>query len=480
MGIAVELSNLGPLRSASIDLTDLTLLIGDNNTGKTFAATVIHRVLGADRPGAWYSRLEARAPDGLLQQVAEVLDEPGEGRASCEESRFELDEESLQWVRRAAQQALEAYGESVRDSITYAYGTESRRLRRRTASRHASDCFLRIDNPEPRWQLEIRFDSDQVRANPPDPNDLLNFERVRSLADGRGVPSPYPGGSRADRHRLVRFMPRWVNDALFDGWPDRAVHLPADRTGIMQSHNMLAGATARQAARAGLRPVRVDTLPGTSADFLSLVLEMPERLQYFGRGKSTFRAEVLRFEKDLRATIDLDHSTNGVDAIVANTAEGRFPMTRVSSMLSELAPLLLVLKAPGLHVDHLTIDEPEAHLHPEMQVRVASFLATLVERGLRVVLTTHSDFFVSQINNMMRRRELATNGNRSGDPSELGLEPSKVQALRFFRNNGWCTASELRPDRLDGVDESTFTDVMRAQYFETAELVNGLLESVAE
>lgn len=40
-------------------------------------------------------------------------------------------------------------------------------------------------------------------------------------------------------------------------------------------------------------------------------------------------------------------------------------------------------------------------------------------------------------------------------------------------------ARESVPDHLDGIDESTFTDVMRSQYDETAELVNELLEAAA-
>ncbi len=177
--------------------------------------------------------------------------------------------------------------------------------------------------------------------------------------------------------------------------------------------------------------------------------------------------------------IEVDQRSDGLDAIVAATPEGRFPMARASSMLSELAPLLLVLKSSEF-VDHITIDEPEAHLHPGMQVRVASFLAELVNSGMGLVLTTYSDFFVSQFNNMMRRHELSASSSSESRSDGPTLTRSKVCSLTFSRENGWCVARESVPDRLDGIDESMFTDVMREQFGETARLVNELIGSAAE
>ena len=247
----------------------------------------------------------------------------------------------------------------------------------------------------------------------------------------------------------------------------------------MQSHSVLAGSVIRQAASAGIRPIKYGTLTGTAADFLSLVLEIPESLvdlkdQY---RPSRFDPLVDKFEEDLQVKIEVDANIEGMDSIVAVTSEGRFPMARTSSMLSELAPLLLVLRTP-YSVDHLTIDEPEAHLHPAMQMRVASFLARLVNNGVRIVLTTHSDFFITQFNNMMRVHELSDSADNPFDlPS---IDRSRVRSLRFSRENGACVAQSVEPDRIDGVDESTFTDVMRMQYDTTSKLVNDLIDSSNE
>ena len=199
-------------------------------------------------------------------------------------------------------------------------------------------------NAQLRWELEIRFDSDQVTAVPPDPaaflSRVLDSDAIRETTGMyRRSPTAYGRETSARQMHYLRFLPSRVSAVLFDSWPINAIHLPADRTGIMQSHNVLAGATARQAATAGIRPIKIETLPGTSADFLSLILEIPEGISYFGPRPSRFASQVQEFERDLRAVIEIDQRSDGMNAIVAVTSEGRFPMARASSMLSELAPL---------------------------------------------------------------------------------------------------------------------------------------------
>ena len=164
---------------------------------------------------------------------------------------------------------------------------------------------------------------------------------------------------------------------LFPGWPWNAVHLPANRTGIMQSYQVLAGAVVRQSAAAGIRPIEFDPLPGTSADFLSLLLYDEERLGWMPP-EERFGSLIEDFEKDLRAEIALDQRANSTAAVMAVTPEGAFPLSRASSMLSEMAPILLALKGTICRADHLTIDEPESHLHPAMQRK-----GRLVPRGCR-------------------------------------------------------------------------------------------------
>ena len=483
MSISIELSNLGPLRSAELDVADLALLIGENNTGKTFFATVLHRVLGTTpSTPSWRRQQLEEVPDQIREWVREVLDGHSSDTADLGTGEFSPNNATRRWANKSTTDILEGYGKAVRDQISYAFGVETSRLRRRTRSRYASNCYLRIRSSRPKWEIEIRFDSDAVNITPPDAaswiDSVLDSDAVRKSAqEYRHSRIALSSETRFFLGYGPNTFMRRAVAVLFEQWPRSAIHLPADRTGIMQSHNVLAGATARQSVRAGIRPIEIETLAGTSADFLALVLEILEGMSHSAGESTRFDTLVRKFEKDLRASIEVDTRVDGMEAIVAVTSEGRFPMGRSSSMLSELAPLILVLKSPYVYVEHITIDEPEAHLHPEMQVRVASFLATLVNAGVRIVLTTHSDFFIAQFNNMMRLNELSVSSGRSQSYDLPRLDRTKVRALRFSRENGWCAARKSEPDRVDGIDESTFTNPMRSQYRDTARLVNELLEA---
>ena len=47
------------------------------------------------------------------------------------------------------------------------------------------------------------------------------------------------------------------------------------------------------------------------------------------------------------------------------------------------------------------VDEPELNLHPENQRRIARLFARLANIGIKVFITTHSDFIVKELNTLI-------------------------------------------------------------------------------
>ena len=81
-------------------------------------------------------------------------------------------------------------------------------------------------------------------------------------------------------------------------------------------------------------------------------------------------------------------------------------MHLTSSMVKELAGLVLYLKYLANENDLLIIDEPEMNLHPEAQVKLLEILTMAVNRGLKVLITTHSPYIVDYLCNLMEGYEV--------------------------------------------------------------------------
>ena len=72
-----------------------------------------------------------------------------------------------------------------------------------------------------------------------------------------------------------------------------------------------------------------------------------------------------------------------------------------SSVVAEISPVLLLLKS-NISFNALIIEEPEAHLHPLLQVEMAKLIVLLVNNDIPIWITTHSDTILQHINNMIK------------------------------------------------------------------------------
>ena len=76
-------------------------------------------------------------------------------------------------------------------------------------------------------------------------------------------------------------------------------------------------------------------------------------------------------------------------------------LQQVSSSVKSLVILAYYLKHIAKKDDLLMIDEPELNLHPSNQRKMARLLAKLVNVGLNVFITTHSDVIAKEINTLL-------------------------------------------------------------------------------
>ena len=277
--------------------------------------------------------------------------------------------------------------------------------------------------------------------------------------------------------RFADFVALYTAHSVFSGLPFQGDYLPAARSGILQGHKVLAAALARQSRRIGLEPISIPSLPGVATEFLGNLIELDKRNAVRPGFTDQLSAAVGFIENSvLGGKVDLDESGGlPTPEIVYSperdgTVKGKFTLEHTSSMVSELAPLILFLKYRVNPGDLLILEEPESHLHPAAQRRLARGIVRLVNAGVRVLVTTHSDIFVSQINNLMRISFASKRWLREkGFAQEECLNPDDLSAYQFDLADdadGMVTKKlEITPDF--GVDDDWSYPVVKSLYDET-------------
>ncbi len=105
------------------------------------------------------------------------------------------------------------------------------------------------------------------------------------------------------------------------------------------------------------------------------------------------------------------------------------------------------------------IDEPELNIHPENQRRTARLLAQLVNAGLNIVISTHSDYIVREFNSLLMLNEDRDKTLRKKHKykDEEILRPDQVRAYLF--DNQTIAPFEITSD--NGIYAETFDKVIR-------------------
>lgn len=186
------------------------------------------------------------------------------------------------------------------------------------------------------------------------------------------------------------------------------VYLPASRTGFMLTYETLVesaleGFFANEAEESVNSRL---TLPYT--DFLKMIIR-------FDSSETGRYADIGSFIEDsiLAGKMIAHKTTTTKIRYIPKGLKRELPLHISSSVVSELSPLALLLKS-AIRFNLLIIEEPEAHLHPKLQVLVAQAIIRLINSGMPVWVTTHSDTILQHINNMIKLNNHSQKGELMG------------------------------------------------------------------
>ena len=458
--VEISVKNFGPIVEANIDLRPLTVLVGPSNTGKTYFATLLYALHGIFEgflriplPNSFKSitRIFSKSRNNLASAFASTDEEVQEiiSKLSTKHRHFKFSD-LPQGIREFAL-------ENVSDSKIWEndLSTELGRclgfhpIHRIIRGSHDQNNKMRIlinvsDEKQDFWSLDITTTNTDVVIDGTLNEDMILLDENNWWSEEEGM----------SLEELLIISPE-----IFPGLKANILnrcYLPAARSGIMQSHQVIASSVVARADRAGLEPIEIPTLSGVIVDFMQQIILYEEN-------KSS-DSKIIQLSKTLESDV-----IGG--QIVSASSQSGYPvflyqpsdikedirLTQASSMVSELAPLVLYLRGLVQPGDTLIIEEPEAHLHPGAQADMAVILARLVRAGVRVIVTTHSDWLLQEIGNLILEGLIE---NETDEPASW-LLPEEVGIWHFQKDT---PVTEIPFHSRAGISPEDYEDVAEGLY----------------
>ena len=458
MQIWIGVENFAKIESAKICVNNFTILVGENNSGKTFLMQLVQGVANKI-----VNLIDETVIDELLVEENDLLKhyeincDNVSNFVSCINNKLLLEKEKI--VKEIFEKEIpieRLYIDiSIEDDITY---------------------NLEITGAEfPRNIDVIKTKSvgtdiiQKIYQN-------IEDDAIVCIVDKRykktGEHQIIAGYISKIREKKILFQ----NGIRYIIAP-QSLFLPASRTGLMLLYREFFANKADKELSFTMKDEYMIEDTERYSDLTKPVYEFLRFLQTYSEDeqiKMKYNKELQFFEQHLiEGHISVDKQ--GVFSYSSIDEENRVPMYLASSMINEVAPLVLAITSRNRY-SRLIIDEAEASLHPQKQMELVRFFNRLNNKGLSIMVSTHSDTFASRLNNMYVLSEKVKKFGE-GILKELNLEPEDlIKPERLFvyevvnQPNGKSIVREMEANGETGYQFELFTDSAMKLYEEALKL----------
>jgi hypothetical protein len=437
--LKLKIEKLGRIRSAEIDVRPLTVLIGPNNTNKTWTAYALYGLLQFLSRKLTGIRFDSSpsvdgTDDAAQARLKDAL------KPFCDALKADPVPERLEYALTLPHDGAELkYAHTVKtEALRSLLGLTPRRLPDASANLvlQASELTTSIVS------LDLVFERSLNRLQ-------IKTNRRRTLEDGKTEES-----STTTAH----FNDAWSDQKIFE-----AVYL--------QTWNIIEHVVVFPAERNGILPIW-PLIPGSES------IELPFPVLDFGRflrvaqsaPESSMNPSQTHLSTLLKKVLGGEvayASEEGRKRLVFRAGGAEVPLHVAASLSRAVAGLSIYIERFFHPDDVLIIDELEMNAHPQAQVALTEFIAALVNAGVKVVLTTHSPYVVDHLNNLMeasrapaeKRAELARKFALATPSSFISPEKVAVHAFQEEAPEGEVLVREVLNRKTGLIDWSTFSRV---------------------
>lgn len=496
-----EVKNFGPISEVEFKLNKLTVFIGPNNTGKSYSASLAHlfckefseilsesfNFLGSSKFVSIEAENESledfkkitielnRLSDKMKDIFGINFDEIIDGK------HVSISQEILQVILQVIQETItKKFERRLNEEINRIFSCKPDELTKFGAKRlqisiKSNILLLKISLKKKKIFIE------EFSIKPPNLKIFKNEDRLECeilTDDGEVI-------NYSRSMDIFKFIMRnetldpsfEIMVILFEGMKsyiksqlnivdnNKNFFIPGTRSGLIQSHKAVASAFLRLSSKALIEPLNIPTLPGLISDFLVNIVEISKKEELFPNLIKILEDEILK------GKIELISDKNGAgNEIFYITPEGSISLGRVSSLITELAPIILYFKYIIKNRCFLVIEEPEAHLHPDAQIKFAKFIIRLIRDGFRLLITTHSDHLIYQLNNFIKLSSKKEKIKLNYDEMDY-IHPNELNVYLFKKDEKTkgVVSKKLEINEF-GIVEDHFAQITDELYGESAEI----------
>ncbi|MDR1810593.1 MAG: ATP-binding protein [Prevotella sp.] len=158
-------------------------------------------------------------------------------------------------------------------------------------------------------------------------------------------------------------------------------------------------------------------------------------LNFIKKQESKYKWLAEAIEKDILHGNVLVSEDGELQFVPENTSGISLSFQLSASFIKNLSGLLIYLKHQANDNELLIIDEPELGLHPDNQILLARIFARLINNGIRLLISTHSDYIIRELNNLImlsaENADIKRNAEKWGYKPDEKIKPEDVGAYLF-------------------------------------------------
>jgi predicted ATPase len=164
-------------------------------------------------------------------------------------------------------------------------------------------------------------------------------------------------------------------------------------------------------------------------------LRIAEDLAEVKKNKSEFYEYAEEIEKELLHGKLFITADGEITFNPEQDKNAQLPIQMTASIVKTLSSLVVYLKHIAKKSDLIIIDEPEINLHPDNQIVLTRILARLINKGFRLLISTHSDYIIREMNNLImlatQTKRLQKLGKTMGYNEQEYIKPKDIGVYYF-------------------------------------------------